>query len=795
MITLYNSDAITEICTLNNCLECLVTEEENGVFELELIYSISSNNFRDIQNNKVVKAKASDELGEQLFRIYYVSNEIDGKIYVKAQHITYDLIDNFVENVTCTKSTCQQSFQTMLSKCQHSHKFKGYSDIEHTGTYNLSRVNALEAILGTRGSLLDVYGNGAKLKRDNYNIYLNKTRGKNNGVTISYSKNITGYKREIDETGVITCIYPFAKVQKELGEGDTIEEIIVLPERFVNSKYINNYPHPKILAIDYSEREVKDIASLRTQANNYFQETQKDIPNVNYKIEFIYLHQTVEYEGNNLKALELVGMGDTVTVIDERIGMNVEANVIKTVFNVLTNRYESIELGRFKNSINDIIGDLENNVDNALTQVNNMYVNFEVLNDKIISEVSKLEGDVKSNTSLIEQTDSYIKSTVSDLNGKYTSIKQTVDDIDVTGMVTFNDLKGNGTTTINGANIQTGTLNGNSIIAGTIEGSDIKAGTIACDMLSTPAGHDPVINLFNGTCQIDARRSDGGSKGEAIRLKYNDSNYVYVSNSGIDLYNNGYAVMNISGNNTGLNISANYKSQGTLKFRDDALWYVDANGNVNEIEYKYHTHNWDSISGRPSFGTNYGQIAHGDHNHSGVYAPYSHTHNYASSSHNHDGSTIYPYQVVPSSTGGYGYCGNHNGSRYWYVVATEYIRYNSIAGGVYSLKSNYSNTIKNFFGNYSRITNNRGVEPISSYDENIEEIYNIIYEENEEGKIFTDGGALASYQSQCLEILVNENESLLSKISILEQENKELKEELEQIKASIESLVSAIENK
>ena len=67
--------------------------------------------------------------------------------------------------------------------------------------------------------------------------------------------------------------------------------------------------------------------------------------------------------------------------------------------------------------------------------------------------------------------------------------------------------------------------------------------------------------------------------------------------------------------------------------------------------------------------------------------------------------------------------------------------------------------------------------------------------QNEEGKIFTDGGALASYQSQCLEILVNENESLLSKISILEQENKELKEELEQIKASIESLVSAIENK
>ena len=479
MITLYNTDAITEICTLDDCLECLVTEEENGVFELELTYSIASNNFSDIQKNRVVKAKASDELGEQLFRIYYVSNEINGKIYVKAQHITYDLIDNFVEGVTCTKSTCEQSFQTMLSKCVYEHNFKGYSDIEHTATYNLNRVNPLEAILGTKGSLLDTYGNGAKLKRDNYNIYLNKSRGSNNGVTIAYSKNITGYKREIDETGVITCIYPFAKVQRELGEGDnitTIEETIVLPERFVNSKYINNYPHAKILAVDYSEREVKDIESLRTQANKYFQETSKDIPNVNYKVEFVYLHQTTEYEDNNLKELELVGMGDTVTVIDERIGMNVEANVIKTVFNVLTDRYESIELGRFKGSINDIIGDLETNVDNALNQVNNMYTNFEVLDDKIVSEVSRLEGDVKASTSLWQQEADNITSTVTDLDGKYTQLKQTVDGFDFTGMVTFSDLAGTGTT-INGSNITTGTVSGNRISGGVIEGSTLKTAT------------------------------------------------------------------------------------------------------------------------------------------------------------------------------------------------------------------------------------------------------------------------------------------------------------------------------
>ena len=595
MITLYNSDAITKICNLDDCLECLVTEEENGVFELELTYNISSSNFSYIQNNNVIEAKASDELGKQLFRIYYVSNEINGKIYVKAQHITYDLMDNFVENVTCTRSTCQQSFQTMLSKCQHPHKFKGYSDIVHTETYNLSRVNALEAILGAKGSLLDTYGNGAKLKRDNYNIYLNKTRGKNNGVTISYSKNITGYKREIDETDVITCIYPFAKVQTELGEGDSVEEIIVLPERFVNSNYVNNYPHPKILAVDYSERDVKDIASLRIEANKYFQETQRDIPRVNYKVEFIYLHQTVEYEDNNLKALELVGMGDTVTVVDERIGMNVEANVIRTVFNVLTDRYESIELGRFKSNISDIIGDLEFNVDNALNQVNNMYVNFEVLDNKIISEVSRLEGSVKTNSTSIEQTDSYIKSVAKDLNGKYTSIKQTVDSIDFTGMVSFSDLSTKGGTVINGANIstgtitadklKTGTITSNEIATGTITAEHIKAGSISVDMISQ-SSTNPIIKLFGDSCAIDATKRNNQGVGDAIRLKRDDINYLYVGNGEIALYcagsnNDESALCTFDGNSYSFNM---YTKGGFLSLNDGVLY------DNKKLAYENHTH-------------------------------------------------------------------------------------------------------------------------------------------------------------------------------------------------------------
>ena len=48
---------------------------------------------------------------------------------------------------------------------------------------------------------------------------------------------------------------------------------------------------------------------------------------------------------------------------------------------------------------------------------------------------------------------------MSGLDGKYTSLKQTVDSIDLTGMVTFSDLETEGESVINGANITTGDLN------------------------------------------------------------------------------------------------------------------------------------------------------------------------------------------------------------------------------------------------------------------------------------------------------------------------------------------------
>ena len=297
--------------------KCLVTEEQNGMYELELTYKVGSFLCQLLVEDNIIKAKSNEEHEPQLFRIYYVSEELNGTIEVKAEHISYDLRGNFLENITLVNVTCQEAGNKALSSLEEPHNFTFYSDIKHTSTYNISRCNGLECIAGKRGSLLDTFGNGAKLIRDNFNISLVKNRGSNNNVLISYRKNMTGYKRELDLTDLVTKIYPYAIIQKPLDEDSTqtIEELLVLPERFIVSKNYSKYAKGKILSLDYSEDETVDtISKLRNVASKYFDQTKNDEPNINYQVEFINLYKTSNYKNLGLEQLEKVCLDDTVIV-------------------------------------------------------------------------------------------------------------------------------------------------------------------------------------------------------------------------------------------------------------------------------------------------------------------------------------------------------------------------------------------------------------------------------------------------------------------------------------------------
>ncbi len=77
----------------------------------------------------------------------------------------------------------------------------------------------------------------------------------------------------------------------------------------------------------------------------------------------------------------------------------------------------------------------------------------------------------------------------------------------------------------------------------TINAENITAGSLSVDRLNSN-NENPIIRLFDN-CAIDATASMNQGKGDALRLKWDDSNYVKISSNEISFYNNGKATLRV----------------------------------------------------------------------------------------------------------------------------------------------------------------------------------------------------------------------------------------------------------
>ena len=358
MITLYSKDFSTKYGVISSLCEAFVEEERNGLFELSFIMLNTDSLFNYIKEDNIVVANANDTLLNQKFRIYMTRKLMNNRVEVFARHISFDLMYDYIDNVSFTNQSCEYALNQLFRNSNFSTHYRGYSDIVNAQDYKMSMANILEAIGGKQGSIIDTFGAGAEILRDNENIHVLNKRGYDNEVTIEYKKNLTGFELEEDTTDLVTRILPYAKYN----DSETNEEIIVKAD-YVDSPLIANYSHPYIASIDYSGKfeddEIPTVSNLQELARKEYRDNKVDIPKQNFKIEFIPLSKCVGYEGLEDK----ISLCDTVTIIDARYNINTQAKVIKVTFNVLKNRYESMELGEPRTSLGDIIdSEIGNNV-------------------------------------------------------------------------------------------------------------------------------------------------------------------------------------------------------------------------------------------------------------------------------------------------------------------------------------------------------------------------------------------------------------------------------------------------
>ncbi|EJE7236833.1 phage tail protein, partial [Clostridium botulinum] len=312
------------LCVLDNCIRCEVEEELNGFYGLELEYPLFLTKTKYLIEDNIIKAPTP--IGLQLFRIYRKVKNMSS-IICYARHIFYDLLDNFIESYRTGNATGNTVLNGILTNTQYPNNFKGYSDISTIADAYYVRKNAIAAIMGEeKNSFLNRWG--GEILRDNFNISILNSRGRDNGVTISYAKNLLGLEEDKDESEVMTRIMPTG-----LTEND---QSILLPEKYIDSPLIDKYPHPKIRHLHFGDIKVdseenvtlSDVQRLlREKVQELYSIEKVDIPKVNYKVDFVELSKTEEYK--NYKVLEKVNLGDIVTIKHKKLNIDIKGKVIK----------------------------------------------------------------------------------------------------------------------------------------------------------------------------------------------------------------------------------------------------------------------------------------------------------------------------------------------------------------------------------------------------------------------------------------------------------------------------------
>lgn len=357
---LYNKSETTfthnGVGLLSEAVKATVTEERNGSYELSLQYPITGRFYSEITEGAIIKAKANETSEPQLFRIYKSSKPINGIVTYSAEHISYDLNGIPLLGFSIKNATPQMALTKAIEGAALPCPFTAYSNISTLNSTEILTPCSVRALLGGQtGSLLDVWG--GEYEFDNFTVKLYLHRGKDNGVVIEYGKNLKDLKQESNIAECYTHLMPYAVYTVQDESGNSEEKYVYLAEKVIPLTEAEDIGHYKAFIMDFSDRfgDNEEITEekLRAKATAYAAAADLGTPKVNITVSFVQLWQTEEYK--NIAPLERVKLCDTVTVRFSKLGVAATSKVIKTVYNSLQEKYESVTLGDAKSSFANTI--------------------------------------------------------------------------------------------------------------------------------------------------------------------------------------------------------------------------------------------------------------------------------------------------------------------------------------------------------------------------------------------------------------------------------------------------------
>lgn len=335
-----------------------VVEEKNGAFDLEMTYLYQGENAAQIVCEAFIMAVPQRGQAEEPFRIYEITTPIDGILSVKAHHISYDLdgvvlkpfdktgLANILTEINNQFTSQVVDFRFVNNGITESHQF------------SISAPQSASSVLG-RGEhcLIADFHAEVSYAWDAVNqrevVTLNASRGTVSTATVAYGFNLLKLDASVNSDAVYSAIYPYFK-----REENGVTTLVTLPEETVATGATTS--RTRVLTVDLTSEfeNVPTEGELRTAAQAYVASRDWDAVEA-CSVDFVPLQNTTDYE-NNIDEQSL-GLCDTVTVSAEIIGVTRTAQVVRTVYNQMTEKYDGMTVGTIPRNIADTISDLEKN--------------------------------------------------------------------------------------------------------------------------------------------------------------------------------------------------------------------------------------------------------------------------------------------------------------------------------------------------------------------------------------------------------------------------------------------------
>lgn len=327
---------------LRDCISCVVTEERNGIYECDFEYPISASDFDQIQLGRIIGVTHDDTDEVQPFDIVSASKPIDGVVTFHAVHISYRLS---FQTVTASSVNSLASAFILFGNVSNT-PFSYWTDKTSTG-YLASADGIPKSVRsmlgGIEGSVLDAYG--GEYEWDKWTVKLWSARGQYRDFAIRYGVNMLDYTEETDASETWSSCIPYWTDGTEVVVGSK-----------QNSGGTTITGRDQCIPLDVSEKfeEKPTVAQVEAAARSYMSSNVPYLPTQTINVSFVRLQDMNEYAGfSNLLTCNLC---DTIKVIFPDYKTSANYKIVKTVWDVLSDRYDSMELGTLSTTLAEALG-------------------------------------------------------------------------------------------------------------------------------------------------------------------------------------------------------------------------------------------------------------------------------------------------------------------------------------------------------------------------------------------------------------------------------------------------------